>query len=86
MVDKFETYTESLSSPPRHLRSVTPDDANDLPVAGRCINVQVGGTIQVTTVAGDTGTIMVAAGITFPIRAQRIWATGTTATGISVLY
>lgn len=86
MVDKFETYTESLNSPPRHLFVVTPDDENDLPTASRCLNVQVGGTIQVTTVAGDTGIIMVASGITFPIRARRIWATGTTATGISALY
>lgn len=86
MIDKFQTYTESLSSPPQHLLSVIPDDANDLPTASRCINVQATGTIRVTTVAGDTGTILVAAGITFPIRAKRIWATGTTATGISVLY
>jgi len=86
MADKFQGYTEGLNSPPSHLKAVTPDDVNDLPDASRCINVAESGAVRVTTVSGDTETIYVAAGITFPVRAARIWATGTTATGIMVLY
>ena len=86
MADKFQGYAEGLNSPPSHLKAVTPDDTNDLPDASRCINVAGSGAVRVTTVAGDTETIYVAAGITFPVRAARIWATGTTATGIMVLY
>ncbi len=86
MADKFERYAEGLNSPPTHVFAITPDDLTDLPNAVRCLNVTTSGAVRVTTVAGDTETIHVAAGITFPIRAQRIWTTGTTATGIVGLY
>jgi hypothetical protein len=86
MYDKFEGHAPGLNSPPSHLWTVTPDDDHDLPVASRGLNVEVGGSIRVTTIEGDEGTVHVAAGVVFPIRASRIWATGTTATGIAVLY
>lgn len=86
MPDKFSSHTESLSSPPSHVLDVTPDDTTDLPVASRALNVAETGTVQVTTVGGTTATVTIAAGSTFPIRAQRVWATGTTATGIMAMY
>lgn len=86
MADKFQSFSEGLNSPPAHLSNVTPSDATDLPYATRGINVGVSGTLRITTVSGDTGTINVAAGIVFPIRAMRIWNTGTTASSITALY
>ena len=86
MIDKFSSVTEGLNSPPSHLVSISPDDTTDIPVASRGVNVAGAGSLRVTTVGGDTETIHVAAGIVFPLRVQRIWATGTTATGIVVMY
>ncbi|MCV3273817.1 spike base protein, RCAP_Rcc01079 family [Roseobacter sinensis] len=86
MTDKFNSHTAGLSSPPANLIAVTPSDDTDLPMASRCINVSGGGAVRVTTIHGDTATLFVAAGVVFPIRAQRIHATDTTATGIVVMY
>lgn len=86
MADKFNSHSESLTSPPADLISVTPDDAQDLPFASRALNVAQSGTVRVTTVAGTTGTITVAAGIMFPVRITRVWATGTSADGVVALF
>lgn len=86
MADKFQSFSEGLNSPPSHLFAVTPDDATDLPMASRGLNVATSGSIRVTTVQGDVETIYVAAGIVFPIRVTRIWSTDTTATGLRVLF
>jgi hypothetical protein len=75
-----------MTSPPSNAMSVSPDDTSDLGHPSRCINVAVPGSVRVTTVSGDTATVFIAAGVTFPLRARRIWATGTTASGITVLY
>lgn len=85
MSDKFSSANPGLESPASYIAAVTPDDANDLPVASRAVNVAQSGTVQVTTVDGATGTVYVAAGVAFPVRASRIWSTGTTATGIVVM-
>jgi hypothetical protein len=85
MLDDFANLATGLESPATHLQAVVPDDAADLPRAGRALNVAVSGNVRLTTVDGTTATIHIAAGIAFPVRAQRIWATGTTATGIVVL-
>lgn len=62
------------------------DDANDL-TNGVCrsIIVAVGGAIKLNRPDSVTVTITVPAGV-LPLYAQRIWSTGTTATGITVLY
>lgn len=86
MSDSFENHASSLSSPPRSAFDVSVDDLSDLPNASRCINVSQSGTVRVMTVGGDTVTFYVAAGIQFPVRAKRILATGTTATGIVASY
>ncbi len=86
MNDQFHSHAEGLSSPPANAMPVTPDDTQDLPFVCRCINVASVGTVRITTLRGDTVAIHVAAGTAFPIRARRIWATGTTAAGIVALY
>lgn len=86
MADQFKNFQPGLESPASHLAAVTPSDTQDLPVASRALNVAGAGSIRVTTVKGDTATITVAAGIPFPVRVTRVWATGTNATGIVALY
>lgn len=86
MADTFREYTPGLESPPSHLAAVTPSDTNDLATASRALNVEQNGFVRVTTVGGDTGTLFIAAGCTFPVRVRRVWSTGTTATGIVALY
>lgn len=86
MADLFETHTPGLESPASGLLSVTPDDGADLQTAARALNVAQSGLVQVTTTEGHTATVYIAAGIAFPLRAARVWASGTTATGIVALY
>ncbi len=86
MTDLFKDYAESLDSPPSHMAAVTPSDDQDLATVSRGINVAGEGAVRITTARGETAAVHVAAGIVFPIRARKIWATGTTATGIVALY
>lgn len=85
MSDPFEKHTSSLESPASMLVPVTPDDSTDLLVPSRALNVAQSGMVQVTTTGGTTATLFVAAGIGFPVRVTRVWATGTTATGITAM-
>lgn len=82
MTDIFKRHMNGLESPASWAYAITPDDATDLPVASRALNVAEAGFVQVTTVSGTVARIYVAAGIPFPIRVTRVWATGTTALGI----
>nr|WP_255596879.1 hypothetical protein [Cognatishimia sp. MH4019] len=75
-----------MQSPPSGGATITPDDGQSLPTATRALNVATTGYVAVTTVDGDTLTLHIAAGSAFPIRAIKIFATGTTATGIVGLW
>lgn len=86
MPDAFADYKASLQSPASSLSPVTPADGADLAQAARALNVATSGAVRITTVAGTTATVYVAAGIAFPVRARRVWATGTTATGIVAMW
>lgn len=86
MKDIFDGFSGGLESPATHIVAATPSNSADLAHASRAINVAGAGSVRVTTVGGTTGTFHVAPGFPFPIRATRIWQTGTTATGIVVLY
>ena len=82
MPDPFASFTPGLESPASAAFAITPSDSTDLPQVTRALNVAQTGTVALVTVRGDTATVFVAAGIAFPIRAQRVLATGTSATGI----
>lgn len=62
---------------------VTPSDSTDLP-NGYCrgFHVNGAGNVKFTDLNGNSNTLTVVAGIPLPYAAIRIWATGTTATGI----
>lgn len=85
MADAFANFTSGLESPALRVFDVTPSDTTDLEEVSRALNVGTSGTVRLTTVQGTTATIQIAAGIAFPIRAERIWSTGTTATNIVAL-
>lgn len=82
MPDAFSEFQTSLTSPATSIEEVTPSDSTDLVRVTRAINVAVSGTVRMTTKDGDVADLFVAAGGVIPVRAVRIWATGTTATGI----
>jgi hypothetical protein len=85
MSDRFENHTPGLESPAAFLLPVIPDDATDLPVTSRALNVTQSGRVQLTTSGGSVASVYIAAGTAFPVRATRVWASGTTATGITAL-
>lgn len=85
MSDIFDDYQPGLESPASHAVAVSPDDGTDLARVSRALNVAEGGAVRVTTLGGEDATVFIAAGITFPLRVSRVWATGTTATGIVAL-
>ena len=69
-------------------RAVTVSDSLDLPLAP-CDGLYVGaaGDVKLTMANGDVITFStLAAGIVHPLKARRVWSTGTTATGPIAIY
>lgn len=86
MADKFEHYAQTLTGPATHARSLTASDTADLADIPRWLTVETGGTLCVDMVDNDAvdNPVYVPANdgqIVF-VRASRIYATGTTASGI----
>jgi hypothetical protein len=76
-----------LANPASRAAAITPDDGIDLDAATRSIWVGGAGDVAVITAGGDTVTIPGAlAGTWIPVRATRVLATGTTATGLVALW
>lgn len=76
-------------SPALTLALVVPADGADLAKATKGLSFGVAGDLKVTTAGGATVTILsgsLAAGVIHPICVRRVWATGTTATGIVAYY
>jgi hypothetical protein len=82
-----EKLDAGMTQPVTGAVSVTPSDSVDL-ANGPCraVWVEGTGTVRMTLAAGDTVTLTLAAGFAHPFVATRIWATGTTATGVVALY
>ena len=75
--------TSGLTSPPIHAFTITPDDAQDLPRPIRGLMVRAGGDVALVTLGGDTITLPgLLPGAQYAIRANRILAAGTTASGL----
>lgn len=71
---------------PNDAAVVTPNNGTNLPRAGRLF-VGGAGNIAVTTVAGTNVTFTgVVAGTILPVRVKKVFATGTTATNMVVMY
>ena len=87
MADGFGEWTAGLESPAEGGSAITPNDSADLATSTRGLYVGASGDVKVTLVGGDTVTFTgLAAGIIHPLRAERVFATGTTATSIVGVY
>jgi hypothetical protein len=70
-----------------HGFSIAPSDLDALDAETRAIYVGGAGDLAVTLASGDTVTFAgLGAGSLLPVRAQKVLATGTTATGLLGLY
>ncbi|MEJ0093399.1 MAG: hypothetical protein WDN46_08170 [Methylocella sp.] len=90
MTDLFQGMGPDLVSPPTNLAVIAPSDATDLPFVTKAIYFGKAGNITITAMgqAGSPGVTLsnVPVGTVLSIRAQRVWATGTTASGLVALY
>ena len=87
MADSFSSSMPGLSSPGANAFAVTGNDSADLSFATRGLYVGGAGDVKLTTVGGNTVTFAaVPAGAVLPVRAARIFATGTSATNLVGLY
>ena len=64
---------------------VTPSDTVDLAQPARAIRAQGAGNIRILTFMDTIRTTPIAAGETLPVFVRRVYADGTTATGIEAL-
>ncbi|MDJ0637224.1 MAG: hypothetical protein QNJ20_00205 [Paracoccaceae bacterium] len=85
MSDNFANRMRSPGEPAVSVFDITPDNATDLPQVTTALNVATPGTVRVTALDGSISDLHVAHGTVFPIRATRVWESGTTATGIKGL-
>ena len=83
MTDKFESHSGGLTAPVSHAVAVTPNDGADLAITARALYVGTAGDLKVT-LKGDSLPVVLAAVPAgwHPVRAARVWATGTTAANI----
>ena len=87
MADAFESNSSGLDSPAKDAFAITGNDSTDLTTSTRGIYIGGAGNLKVDMVSGNTVTFTgVLAGVVYPIRARRVYATGTTATGIIGLW
>lgn len=65
--------------------AVTPSDSADI-TETRGLYIGTAGNLKVTFADGTTATLTSVANGVIPLKVKRVWATGTTATGITALY
>ncbi len=85
MPDSFSNRMRSPDDPAVSVFDITPDDGSDLAQVTTALNVTTPGTVRITSLDGSVSDITIAQGVAFPIRATRVWHSGTTATGIKGL-
>lgn len=81
MSDTFVNNSVNLNDPAPNFELITPSDSTDMTIVPRFLIVGVSGSIKMTDRRGTTSVIPVQAGVV-PLRPSRVWATGTTATGL----
>lgn len=84
--DTFADFARTPSLPATAVEEISPDDATDLSFITLALNAATPGTVRVTMMSGDVTELYVAAGVALPVRVVRVWATGTTATGLRGLF
>jgi hypothetical protein len=86
MADDFATQV-NIAGPAYKAAAVTPNNGADLPFVARGIYVGVSGDIKIDSAFGDSAVVFVGVpqGTILPVRAKRVYATGTTATSLVAL-
>lgn len=79
------SYVPGATGPADYSFAITPDDEDDLAIVTRAIVVAGAGTVRWHNMRGEVQNSRVPADTPWPIKALRILATGTTATGIEGL-
>ena len=80
----FGGYAANVSAPLRRAVAITPHDTNDLDFETRALSVNEAGNLVVKVPGSETAvTIAVLAGVLYPIAAEKVLSTNTTATGIT---
>lgn len=72
--------------PVEHAFSIAPSDVANLAQMTRAISTADAAVIDVTMAGGERVQITVAAGVIHPLAVTKVWAAGTTATGIIGYY
>lgn len=86
MSDDFASTQTGLDSPARGSYPVTPDDATDLAKTSRGLWITGTGDVKMTFQDGSIDTYSGLPGpALYPFCVKRVWATGTSATGIKAL-
>ena len=86
-IDTYKNMMGGLESPARAAAVVTPDDVNDLVNTSRSIYVGTAGDVAVHMIGKSAPVVFKAVPVgILPIRADRVLATGTTATDIVALW
>lgn len=87
MPNKWESNAVGRDSPPDDAKDITPADSDLVGGVARGIYIDVAGTVKVTTAAGTVTTYSnLIVGAWHGMMISRVWATGTTASGIKVAY
>lgn len=82
MAARFANSHRRPSDPAISVFEIIPNDNTDLEQQTIALNVATPGTVRLTTVDGAVSDVSIHPGHAFPVRAQRVWMTGTSATGI----
>ncbi|HWU62074.1 MAG TPA: hypothetical protein VN112_08645 [Ensifer sp.] len=83
MTDRFSDNTPSLTAPAAHAFPITPSDGTSFAETTRAIYCGVAGDVVAIMLSGAVVTFAnVSAGTLLPLRATRIVASGTTASGL----
>lgn len=87
MFDRFKKYSAGLNSPASSAFQILPDDATTLVHVTRAIYVGRAGDLAIEMADGQAVTFTaVQPGMIYPIRCNRVYQTGTTASGIIGLF
>lgn len=84
MNDPFSAHNTFPTHPTTQSLEHTPSDADDVPTVPRAVSVNTAGLVRYTAFEDTPGTsvsMRMEAGVLYPIRVSRIWATGTAAAG-----
>lgn len=85
MTNPFNNRSLSLSGPATDVSPVAPNDTTDLPKVALALYIETGGSVALTTVAGENRIVTVSDFSILPVGALRVLASGTTASGIHAL-